>query len=194
MMRQEFEKLTGFFPDEITYQIIEKEYYEYKGDKQQFCKAYAENTEGLAEQCQRKANEFHAKVIENYTSKIMGLEKRLENMGEKLEREEEWKPYGTASSMSTEEYAKLNSDRDSREMSTNELREVIEKECNFDYNNVRILHEIDTFEVNRHGRLRRVGKEVRKPIYNASDWNYIRFNSGMYQYEYVDGTLRFFKD
>lgn len=196
MMLKEFEQLTGIYPDSTTYHIIEEEYYTYEGDKNAFCKAYLNNTEGLAERIRIKVDTFHNQLIDNYTKQIAELKESLENLGQKLEKEEEWKPHGTLSGMSTQSYEKLKNacKEDRPTFSTQEIRKIIERECGFDYSNVKIIEELSTYEINRHNRLRTVGKEERKPLYYASDWNYIRFNAGYYQYEYINGTLQFYKD
>lgn len=56
MMITEFEKLTGIFPTSDLYKAIEAVYYEYDGNKADFCKAYKENTDGIAEKIQRAAD------------------------------------------------------------------------------------------------------------------------------------------
>ena len=51
-------------------------------------------------------------------------------------------------------------------------------------------------QINRFHRIRRVGEYERKPLYNASDWNYIRFDveapHGTTSYEMHNGELQFF--
>lgn len=196
MMLKEFEESTGIYPDDTTYRFIEEEYYVYEGDKRQFCKDYKNNTNNLATRIQNKANHFQNELIRTYTEQVTELKDRLENLGQKLEREEEWKPHGTFSNMSEQSYEKLkNACKEDRPIfSIQEIREIIEGECGFDYSSVKIIEELNSYEINRHKQLRVVGKEERKPLYYASDWNYIRFNAGCYQYEYINGTLRFFKD
>jgi len=193
MLLKEFEDLTGTYPDEITYQVIEEEYYIYLGTKQQFCRDYKSNKNGMAQRIQHKANTLHKEANDAYLQQIDDLKSNLEKLGMKLEREEEWKPYGTLSSMSTEAYEKL-ANSCTEEMSEERIKEIIENICNFDYSKVHIITEINVYEENRHKQLRSVGKESRKPLYFSSDYNYIRFNSGYYQYEYVDGILRFYED
>ena len=55
---------------------------------------------------------------------------------------------------------------------------------------VKIFHSTPIYEINRHGQLRQIGTADRSPLYNATDWNYIRFNCGCMSYELVDDTLR----
>ena len=56
--------------------------------------------------------------------------------------------------------------------------------------NFTIHHSVPVYEVNRHGRLRKVGEMDRPPLYNATDWNYIRFNCGCMSYELNNDNLR----
>ena len=53
MMREEFERLTGFYPSADLYRVIEVRYSEFHGDKTAFCKEYKANKDGLAESIQR---------------------------------------------------------------------------------------------------------------------------------------------
>ena len=64
MLLSEFENLTDIKPDSILYSVIEKEYNAQTDDgkdvwdsKAQFCHAYKFDEDGLAEKCQRLANE-----------------------------------------------------------------------------------------------------------------------------------------
>lgn len=49
---------------------------------------------------------------------------------------------------------------------------------------------IPQYEVNRHRQLRKVGEIDRAPLYNATDWNYIRFDCGCMSYELHNDNLR----
>lgn len=108
MMREEFEKRTGFYPSQSLYEIIEKHYTEFDGDKDAFCKAYKKDADGLA---------------------------------------------------------------------------------------TKIQHEIDEYEINRHHQLRKTGKKIdRRPVYCATDYHYIRFNTSRWYYEVWNDQLRPFYD
>jgi hypothetical protein len=61
---------------------------------------------------------------------------------------------------------------------------VQESEFDFDPSKVTILHEIDEYEINRHRQLSRTGKKIdRRPVYCATDYHYIRFNTSRFYYE-----------
>lgn len=49
MLIDEFSKLTGFYPTVSMYETIEKAYMESKMDKKEFCEAYKNNLDGMAE-------------------------------------------------------------------------------------------------------------------------------------------------
>ena len=49
MMIEEFEQRTGYFPSSAEYKAIEAAYMEFDGDKDEFCKAYKKNANGIAE-------------------------------------------------------------------------------------------------------------------------------------------------
>ena len=100
MMIEEFEQRTGFFPTLAHYKIIEQYYINFEGDKDTFCEAYKQNTEGIAERIQREANIEMVKAEQGNMeesarkdSVIDGLERKLKSVNEELEKEQEWQHY-----------------------------------------------------------------------------------------------------
>lgn len=198
MLREEFEHRTGFFPSMSLYEVIEKHYTDFNGDKDSFCQAYKDMA-GMAEEIQYEADMRDLgtqrrleKRIQDFLGQIAGLE-------EELEHEQEWRPHEIANNVSQAEYGELAQgaeDGKSCHYMTNE--EAVAQICReFDFNpeKVTIIHEIDEYEVNRHGRLRRTGRRIdRRPVYCASDYYYIRFNTSYWRYEVWNGTLRPFYD
>jgi len=64
MQIEEFTKRTGYYPDTIHYNVIQREYerqddegHDIWANKDEFCTAYRRNDDGLAEMLQREANE-----------------------------------------------------------------------------------------------------------------------------------------
>ncbi len=56
-----------------------------------------------------------------------------------------------------------------------------------------IIHKtIPTYQINRHRQIRNTGMVDRRPAYNATDWNYIRFDCGGMSYELYNDILSFF--
>ena len=77
-------------------------------------------------------------------------------------------------------------------MTDEEAKAFIADECGFDPEKIRILHEVNTYEVNKHRRIRKAGTFDRAPVYEATDWNYVRFDCACFMYELVNGELRFY--
>lgn len=206
MMREEFEKRTGFHPSQSLYEVIERHYIEFHGDKDTFCKAYKENTDGLAEKIQRDADMAALTVerereaeISNRNNEIGRLEQQLKKAQEALDKELEWRPYKTSENVPQADYERLaagaETGRHSYYMTDAEAIEWICSEFDFDPDKITILHEIDEYEINRHNQLRRTGKKIdRRPVYCATDYHYIRFNTSHCYYEVWNGQLRPFYD
>lgn len=202
MMIEEFEKRTGIFPDMETYRVIETYYCEFDGDKDAFCKAFKANKNGLAEQIQREVNscrwkaEREVKAEEaRLTSEIEQLKKELERTKADLDREQEWKPYNDANNVPQADYEKLAKDAElglgSHYMTDDEAIRWICDEFDFDPSKITIIHEIDECEINRHRQLRKTGRKIdRRPVYCATDYHYIRFNTSRWYYEVWNDQLR----
>lgn len=84
MLLTEFENLTDIKPDSILYSVIEKEYNAQTEDgkdlwtsKAQFCHAYKFDEDGLAEKCQRLANEEIWRRDEQYRKAQMESANRI---------------------------------------------------------------------------------------------------------------------
>jgi len=188
MMMAEFEKLTGIFPTDDLYREIEAAYYEFNGDKTAFCKAYKENRDGLAERVQFKAGEARRDREASTAAELKKAKAEVEALKKKLEREEEWQPYIDKDNYQQAEYDHLKSA--GRVMSDDEAKDLLYDEFGFAREKVKIYHSIPTFEVNRHHALRRVASVERLPLYEATDWNYIRFDCGVMSYELVNDEIR----
>ncbi|MEH2932166.1 hypothetical protein VSQ48_20130 [Candidatus Ventrimonas sp. KK005] len=190
MLREEFEQRTGFFPTLEEYKIIERYYLDFSGDKDIFCKAYKKNEEWLAEKIQKEADMQAIKerlrmehVIEEYEAKIARL-------NADLEREQEWRPYVDTDLVSEEDYQELARCHNTRGLSDEEAKQLLYDWYGFARDKIRILHSVPRYERNRHNRLREIGKLERQPLYNATDWNYIRFDCGCMSYELYNDSLR----
>lgn len=77
MLLEEFEALTGFYPDQLLYEMIEKEYMESHKTKEEFCKDYLKNRDGLANKAQRSASLILAKEKWRMRRKLPILTRRL---------------------------------------------------------------------------------------------------------------------
>ena len=192
MMLEEFEKRTGFFPSLEEYEVIEQSYMNFAGDKDAFCKAYKKNEGGLAEKIQHEANMQRIKAqretektLEEYKAKIAKLEKSLE-------RELEWKAYEDKNNVQQAEYENLAKAAGTKKLTDDEAKDLLYDWYGFAKEKIKILHSVPMYEVNRHKQLRKTGELERLPLYNATDWNYIRFDCGCMSYElYNDNLLPF---
>lgn len=191
MLIEEFEKLTKIYPSTDTYKVIEQFYAEYDGDKNDFCNAYKKNIGGLAEKIQNAATK--AQFTEKQKNKKVrkDYERRISELEKALEREQEWKPYVDTDNVSQDDYENLVGAGGTRYLTENEAKDLLYDWFGFAKEKVTIYTSIPKYEVNRHRRLRAVGMIDRRPAYNATDWNYIRFDCGCMAYELFNDNLRF---
>ena len=196
MMISEFIDRTGFEPTAKEYAEIEAAYYDFDGDKDAFCKAFVEDG-GARKLCKARAAEIdrlNSLLMESerqYKKDMADREKRIDELTAELDRELEWKPSdGTGTNMEQKRYKELA--KCGQAMSDEEAVAFIADECGFAPEKIRILHEVNTYEVNKHRCLRKSGTFDRAPVYDSTDWNYVRFDCACFMYELVNGELRFY--
>lgn len=196
MMISEFIERTGFEPTASEYAKIEKAYYDFNGNKDEFCKAFVKNG-GEKKIYKARAEEIaqlKSQLVEmekQHKSEMEAREKQIAELNADLDRELEWKPCdGSGTNMTQERYEHLANC--GQVMSDEEAKEFIADECGFDLEKIHILHEVNTYEVNKHRRLRVAGTFDRAPVYESSDWNYIRFDCACFMYEFINGQLCFY--
>lgn len=196
MMIQEFESRTGFYPSQDLYSFIEKAYMESDLDKDAFCQLYKKNENGIADAIARKASNaaiIAADKIEKETSKkIFDLEKEVQRLTAQLDREQEWKSYESERNVKQADYESLALFGGSRILADDEAKQLIADEFGFNPQKLTILHSVHKEEINRHRQCRQVGEISREPVYNATDWNYIRFDCAGWYYEMHNGSLNQF--
>ena len=192
MMIQEFESRTGFYPSQDLYRFIEEAYTESNLDKDAFCKVYKENEGGIAEKIQGKVDMASFKAGREHAAEITRRDIEIERLKKELEREQEWKPYEMEQNVKQGDYEKLASSvpNAAHYMTDEEAKDWICSEFDFDRDKITILHEIDGYEINRHRQFRKTGKKIdRRPVYCATDYHYIRFNTSHWYYEVWNDTL-----
>ncbi|MBW7573161.1 hypothetical protein [Caproiciproducens faecalis] len=201
MMIQEFESRTGFYPSQDLYSFIEAAYMESNLDKDAFCNAYKQNENGMADAIARKASiakiTASDKAEKENVEKISGLEKEVERLKAQLDREQEWKLYDGDRNVKQDDYERLASSvpNTAYYMTDEEAKDWICSEFDFDRDKITILHEIDEYEINRHRQVRKTGRKIdRRPVYCATDYHYIRFNTSHWYYEVWNDTLCPFYD
>ncbi len=204
MMMSEFIERTGLQPTAEEYAKIEEAYYDFNGDKNEFC------LEFVAKGGEKKICEARAAEIERLKGKIVELEKmfkadaekqekRIADLQAQLDKELEWKPSErTGTNMSQERYEELlesctGHNGDPHVMSEGEARQLVAEEFGFDPERIEIVTTVHTYEVNKYHQLRKAAAYTRQPLYDATDYNYVRFNvrcaGAVWTYEMVNGEL-----
>ncbi len=116
--------------------------------------------------------------------------KKLEEQVDKLAEWEHVSNMGTQ--LSQKDYEHLtDSGVGSRILTDDEAKELIESEFGFSASRIRIIREVKTYKASKPlGGICKVENTYnREPAYNATDWNYIRFNCAGWYYEMIDGQL-----
>ena len=90
------------------------------------------------------------------------------------------------------EYENLLHAGGTRELTYGEALDAVCNEFGFDPAKVKIITEVPKLMINSKRQLKKVGTISRKPIWNATDWNYIRFDCANWFYEMKNGELRQF--
>lgn len=190
MMLEEFEQRTGFFPALGLYEIIENHYMNFNGDKDAFCKAYKENTDGLAEKIQREANVLNINAQRTAEELNKSHSDKVAQLEAQLEKEQEWKPHEDTDNVQQPDYERLASASGTEILTDEKAKDLLYDWYGFAKEKITIFHNVPVYEVNRHRSLRKVGELDRSPLYNATDWNYIRFDCGCMCYELYNDNLR----
>lgn len=198
MMMSEFIDRTGFTPTYEEYQKIEEAYYNFDGNKDAFCKAFVE-CNGEKEICStraKKIDQLKSQLVEsdrNIKELTERYEQKIRLLQAQLDAELEWKPCADCgTNMSQSDYERLCNSGTSREMTLEEAKQFIYEECGFAPERVCIVPSVSIYEVNKYRRLRKASTFTRQPVYESTDWNYVRFDCGNWMYELVNGDLRFY--
>lgn len=100
---------------------------------------------------------------------------------------------GTGTNVKEEDYERLAGAFGTEHMTDDGARLFIGEELGFDPLKVEIVHEVSDYY--KDGYCLKTWHTYRRdPQYNATDWNYIRFDVLGWQYEYVNGAPRFYVD
>lgn len=128
------------------------------------------------------------------TKELEKKDEEIKSLKTQLEAEQEWKPYIDKANVSQEEYQELAGFTGTEVLSEGKAKELLYDWFGFAREKITIINEVSIYEVNRHGRLRKIGNHERQALYGASDWNYIRFNCGCMMYELHNGEIKVFED
>ena len=206
MMLEEFEARTGFYPTRVQYEAIERAYLDFDGDKDAFCNAYKKNVGGIAAGIQWEVNmeafrqeQHHAAELQRRDAEIKSRDAEIERLKALLDRELEWRPCeGCGTNMAQDRYEELlvsctGQNGDPHVMSEAEARQLVAEEFGFNPERVEIITTVHTYEVHKHRQLRKAAAYTRQPLYDATDYNYVRFTvrcaGSTWMYEMVNGEL-----
>lgn len=137
-------------------------------------------------------------TIERLNGEIKGLEKKIKNLEEQIDELEEWETCtDVGTQMSQKDYMELAEPSCGTSFLTDEeAKRYIEDEFGFCKAYIEIKYQVETFKKSKrlchHAKVE--NRFERKPLYNASDWNYIRFNCKGLQYELINGDLKQYID
>ena len=113
----------------------------------------------------------------------------LEKVKAELDKELEWKDCSSmGTQMSETDYLRLK--QSGKVLTHEEAKNLISREFGFNPEKITILSTVKTYESNKHYRTRVKESFERDPIYDATDWNYIRFDCAGWYYEMIDGQLK----
>lgn len=195
-MLSEFIERTGFTPTTDEYAQIEAAYYAFDGDKDAFCKAFVE--QGGEQEIHKAQSEeirrLRAQALELKKKHEQDLAERdrcISSLQAELDKELDWQPASSADT-NTEQADYEHLARAGRAMSDQEAIELIADECGFDPEKIRIIHKANSYEVNKYHRLRVAAEYERIPVYESTDWNYVRFDCALFMYEFINGQLYFY--
>lgn len=192
MMMNEFTERTGIEPTAEEYGMIEEMYYEFNGEKNDFCRDFVEKNRML--EVQREIVAAVREKVEDLRKDLVATDKELHTarnqiarLEAQLEREQEWKPWTNKDAVTEEDYNRLFNT--GYKMNDDTAKDWIADEWGFDRSKIRINRKMKTFEVNRHSQLRQVGEIDRAPYYEATDWYYVFFTVCGMDYEAYNGSL-----
>lgn len=184
-MMSEFIERTGFEPSADEYAEIEEAYYNFDGNKDEFCKAWVED--GGIERTSRARIRRIAELEDLLKKNARDAARRVSELEQKLEKEQEWRAYTDERLVSCADYDRLA--HFGRRMSDEEAVAWIAQEFGFDPLKIRINRKMKTYDVNRHNQLRAAGEMDRSPIYDATDYYYVFFTVAGWEYEATNGSL-----
>ena len=180
MRMQEFEALTGFTATPEEYRYIEQQYYDFDGDKLEFCKKWKDHE-------MSKVAEARQERVEALEERIAELSEERVGLYKKIDKLEKWEPSDCGTNMSQSNYMEL--ERIGKRMELGEAAEKIARFFGFEKSKIKIIEDVETFERNSLGMTRVANRYKRHPVYDATDWNYVRFDCAGQQWEMVDGDL-----
>ena len=130
--------------------------------------------------------------IDKLKEDLKRIEKEKKRLEERFDDELCWKDHELDGNVKQEDYRHLFMDSSTRFLTDDEAKELLYSWFGFAKEKIKIRREVSTYQINRHGELRKTGSVDRKPAYNATDWNYIRFDCGCGAYEMYNDEISLF--
>lgn len=187
MLREEFSARTGFYPTMEHYRVIEEAYYASEKDKDDFCQAFLQDEDGIAQKTACDAEIRLTKERENIFADIKRLEERLSDLMLSLEREQEWEIFQEEGGMSDKSYEILKNNPNTRVFTVEEAKQYVMDTFGFREDLIHIETKKPIYEINRHKQIRKKSETERKPLYQHQFSNYIYFTCNGFSYEIIDG-------
>lgn len=125
----------------------------------------------------------------------MNAERLVGTLQKELDDLYNWRPYEFPENAKESWYNELLSCSNTKQLTDEQAIELLHREAGFDPEMIHICHSAPKYLLSDLGGVGRVkiteGRYRRTPLYNASDWNYIRFCCAGFQYELRNGELKF---
>lgn len=136
---------------------------------------------------------FYFKDLAEHLSKELdSAQKLVQHLQKKLDSELEWKEFESESNVKQFEYDMLVKEMDTRFLTEQEAKDILYDWFGFAKEKIKIHQSVPKYKINRHGQLLKFGSVERRPAYNATDWNYIRFDCSSASYELYNDELHFY--
>lgn len=131
-------------------------------------------------------------TIEELKDKLKKAQAENERLTAQLDQEMDWQDYEMKENVKQSDYDNLTQAGGTHYLTDDEAKDLLYVWYGFAKEKITIHKEVPTYQINRHGQLRRIGAVDRRPAYNATDWNYVRFDCGLMTYELYNDNLSFF--
>lgn len=135
---------------------------------------------------------YYQKSVDELSDRLKQAEKEIDSLKQQLDAELEWKDYEITENVRQDDYDKLVKQSGTRFLSDEEAKEILYDWFGFAKEKLVIHKTVPVYQINRHHCLRKTGEAERRPVYNATDWNYIRFDCGAVSYELYNDSLKLF--
>lgn len=179
MQREEFEKLTGFYPTLNMYKVIEQEYMDSELDKAEFCRRYSLNVDGIAQKIQRITDDHEIRQQDE-----------MDRIQIQLDAELEWKPCSdVGTSLSQDDYQKMTNFKKFEFIDDEFAVKLISTVFGFMIEKIKIRKEMHEYEINKYKQTRVTRTFHRFPFWNNIESNYIRFDCAGKPWEIINSKL-----